>query len=234
MSLVPTAAASLLVLFGAAQELIITNPRVATPPPAAPAASAPAPVLAPTSPAVGTAEAAAITQATRAISAPDPTDDADVIPNGAPADDYEFVAWCSGILSGHMELFGRVKPELDAISKRWNTLEQDEKDYALQREEGRKAQALFTRSMRAAEAASPREITPRGQAAIAAGVGMWQQINSVDKTNQAYSWLNWGLPARCEKVATELEQRSILAAAVLRESKGLAPVAPRAPALPRP
>lgn len=219
MSLVPTAAASLLVLFGAAQELIVTNPQAKAP--------SSAPVAAPSP------ESAAITQATRAISAPDPTDDADVIPKGAPSDDYEFVAWCSGILSGHMELFGRVKPELDAISKRWNTLEQDEKDYAVQREEGRKAQALFTRAMRAAEAASPREITPRGQAAIAAGVGMWQQINSVDKTNQAYSWLNWGLPARCEKVATDLEQRSILAAAVLRESKGLAPVAPRAPALPR-
>jgi len=172
-------------------------------------------------------------QIARATSAPDPTADADVIPKGAPADDYEFVAWCSGILSGHMELFGRVKPELDAISKRWNTLEQDEKDYLVQREEGRKAQARFARAMRAAEAAAPREITPRGQAAITAGVSMWQSINSVDKRDQAYSWLNWGLPARCEKIAASLEQKSILAAAVRRESGGVAPVTPTAPSLPR-
>jgi hypothetical protein len=165
--------------------------------------------------------------------APDATADAEVLPRGAPSDDYEFVAWCSGILSGHMELFTRVKPELDVISKRWNTLEQDERDYALQREAGLKAQAMFARAMRAAEAASPREITPSGQAAIASGVGMWKDINTVDKTNQAYSWLNWGLPARCEKIAASLEQRSTLAAAARRQPAGLAPATPVAPPLPR-
>lgn len=178
-------------------------------------------------------DAATVNQATRAIGAPDPTGDADVLPKGAPSDDYEFVAWCSGILSGHMELFTRVKPELDVISKRWNTLEQDEKDYAIQREAGLKAQAQFTRAMRAAEAASPREITLRGQSALASGVGMWKDINTVDKTNQAYSWLNWGLPARCEKTAASLEQRSTLAAAARRQTGGIAPATPTAPGLPR-
>ncbi len=62
---------------------------------------------------------------------------------------------------------------------------------------------------------------------------MWQSINSVDKRDQAYSWLNWGLPARCEKIAASLEQKSILAAAVRRESGGVAPVTPTAPSLPR-
>ena len=105
---------------GAAQELITTNPQYRQAPPSAPvvapkveAAPAPAPPAA-VAPAPSS-DAAAITQATRAISAPDPTDDADVIPKGAPSDDYEFVAWCAGILSGHMELFGRVKPELDDL-----------------------------------------------------------------------------------------------------------------------
>src|SRR5437868_6380970 len=38
------------------------------------------------------------------------------IPASAPVDDYGFVAWCHGALSGHMELHDRVKPELDKVS----------------------------------------------------------------------------------------------------------------------
>lgn len=201
-----------------AQELVVTNP-------AAKAA-----------PKTTTTPPAAVSlgrDAERAVSAPDPTDDADIVPKGAPSDDYEFVGWCQGILSGHMELFGRVKPELDAISKRWNTLEQDEKDYVEQRAAGVKAQALFSRAMRVAEQAAPREIKPQGQIAISNGVAMWSQINNVDKQSQAYSWLNWGLPARCETIATQLEKRSTLAAAVMRKPTGAAQTAtPKAPALP--
>lgn len=166
-----------------AQEVIVTNPRA--------------------KPSTSTAATAAASK--------DPTTDSGIVPRGAPTDDYEFIGWCSGILSGHMDLFRRVKPELDLISKRWGTLAQDEKDYAEQRAAGKKAQALFTRSMRAAEAASPEDLQPRGQAAIASGVAMWSEIDTVDANNQAYSWLNWGLPARCEKVAGQLEARATLA-----------------------
>lgn len=172
-------------------------------------------------------------QTARSAQTADAALDPDALPKGAPADDYEFVAWCSGILSGHMELFGRVKPELDVISKRWNTLEQDQKDYAQQRQAGLQAQTVFARAMRAAEAASPREINSRGQTAITSGVNMWKDINAIDATNQAYSWLNWGLPARCEKIAASLEQRSTLAAATRRQTGGIAPATPTAPPLPR-
>jgi hypothetical protein len=159
--------------------------------------------------------------------------DEDRLPKGAPKDDYEFVGWCTGILSGHMELFTRVKPELDEISKRWNTVEQDAKDYAEQHKAGVEIQALFARAMRAAEAASPRDIRPAGQAAANAGVGMWSAINTVDKKNQAYSWLNWELPPRCERVAQELEQRSKLNAALLRRPTGVTAGAVVAPPLPK-
>lgn len=200
-----------------AQELVVTQP-----------AARPAPNPAPV------ASTALGRDAERAVAAPDPTDDADVVPKGAPSDDYEFVGWCQGILSGHMELFGRVKPELDVISKRWNTLDQDEKDYVQQRAAGVTAQGLFSRAMRAAESAAPREIRAQGQLAITDGVNMWNQINNVDKQSQAYSWLNWGLPARCERIATQLESRSTLAAAVMRNPTGAVPTAtPKAPGLPK-
>jgi len=182
-----------------AQEVVVTNPRA--------------------KPAPASTSATAATTASK-----DPTADAAIVPRGAPVDDYEFVGWCSGILTGHMDLFRRVKPELDAISKRWGTLAEDEKDYVEQRAAGQKAQALFAHAMRAAEAASSREIKPRGQAAIASGLAMWSEIDTVDATNQAYSWLNWGLPARCEKVAGQLEARATLAA-VTPTAPAVAPAA---------
>ena len=36
-------------------------------------------------------------------------------PVGAPTDDYDFVSWCYGALSGHMDLYTIVKPELDKL-----------------------------------------------------------------------------------------------------------------------
>lgn len=145
------------------------------------------------------------------------------LPAGAPSDDYEFVAWCYGVLGGHMDLFTEVKPELDAISKRWNTEKEDAKDYAAQRAAGRQDMKLFGDAMLAAEKANPQPIHERGVAAAARGRGMWTPAQFADKKLAAYSWMNWGLPERCEKVATRLKAHAALAAPALQANVDPAP-----------
>ena len=38
-------------------------------------------------------------------------------PSGAPKDDFGFVNWCKGALTGHMELYPQVKPELAQVER---------------------------------------------------------------------------------------------------------------------
>src|SRR5437868_11244035 len=118
-------------------------------------------------------------------------------PKGAPHEDYEFTAWCYGVLRQHMELYNQVRPELAAISKRWETVEEDEKSYAEQIAAGKMYLAQFARALEIAEKASPRPINAQGAAAIEQGRKMWAEFNTVDKTMQAYSWMNWELPEKC-------------------------------------
>jgi hypothetical protein len=151
-------------------------------------------------------------------------------PTGAPHTDYEFTAWCYGVLRQHMELYTQVKPELLAISKRWKTEEEDEKSYADQQAAGKMYLAQFAKAIEAAEKASPRPINTQGAAAIEQGRKMWSQFNTVDKTMQAYSWMNWELPEKCPKVAVALENRAMLMAPALRANQSSSNSAPPAKA----
>src|SRR3954462_14492560 len=69
----------------------------------------------------------------------------DEYPKGAPHEDYHFTAWCYGVLRQHMELYNQVRPELTAISKRWETVEEDEKSYADQIAAGKMYLAQFAK-----------------------------------------------------------------------------------------
>ena len=132
--------------------------------------------------------------------APAAAAEADDLPAGAPRDDYEFVGWCAGALTGHMALYEQVQPTLKQISKRWNTEAADEVDYAAKQVAGRDLLQQFAEAMKAAERASNQAIAPRGARAIAQGRDKWAAIATVDENTRAYSWLNWGLPERCERV----------------------------------
>jgi hypothetical protein len=143
---------------------------------------------------------------------------ADDLPPGAPRDDYEFVGWCAGALTGHMALYEQVQPTLKEISKRWGTEAQDKIDYAAKQVAGRDLLQQFAEAMKAAEHASNEAIASRGVRAIAQGRDKWAAINTVDEDARAYSWLNWGLPERCERVAGQLKSRATLMGAVLRDN----------------
>lgn len=153
--------------------------------------------------------------ATKASAAAEAKDD---LPPGAPSDDYEFVGWCAGALTGHMALYEQVQPTLKQISKRWGTEAADEVDYAAKQVAGRDLLQQFAEAMKAAEQATTQTIAPRGARAIAQGRDKWAAIATVDANARAYSWLNWGLPERCERVAAQLKSRSALMGAVLRDN----------------
>lgn len=124
------------------------------------------------------------------------------LPPGTPTDDYEFMGWCTGILTGHMDLYDKVKPELTAISQRWHSVDEDAKQEADQRTEGKILLARFRKVMATAEASYP-SLGPVGQGAIQKGMSSWAKIDTVDRRTQAYSWMSFGLPEQCEsKVAT--------------------------------
>jgi hypothetical protein len=148
-------------------------------------------------------------------------DEPDPLPPGTPSDDYEFMGWCTGILSGHMDLYTKVKPQLDVISKRWNSVDEDNKQEADQQIEGHKLLARFRGVMAKAEAQKP-SLGPSGQEAIKKGLDNWSKIDSVDKQTQAYSWMNFGLPIQCESKVAALEKTPIVIA------KATVPVAAKA------
>ena len=140
------------------------------------------------------------------------------IPSSAPADDYGFVAWCHGALTGHMELHDRVRPELDKVSPGAD----DTKLTAA----GEEYLALYARALKAAEKASPTNIHDRGEQADAAGYRIWAAARAAEPRTQMWSYLMWELPPRCEVVAKRLEERSTLFAEALRPAPNAPPPPP--------
>ncbi|WP_158913793.1 hypothetical protein [Caulobacter sp. S45] len=152
----------------------------------------------------GVAAAAAIT--------PPVAEDGEV-PKGAPAEDYDFVAWCHGALTGHMALYTLVKPELKSI-ERPEEVDGDEKADLEQMKAGREYLALYTSALRAAAKSHPKAMADRRDKAEAQGEAIWDAAKTAEPRSRMWSWLLWDLPGRCEVAAKRLETRSgILGAA---------------------
>ena len=147
----------------------------------------------------------------------------DRIPNGAPRDDYPFVAWCYGALRGWLELQEEVMPEVTRIEgqfrKPGSSLAADLKVYADLEKDGREQLKTFQAALTAAEKASVRPINTIGGTAVRQGRMIWTTQPGVTKARKAQEWMSWALPARCERVARELETRSRLMGASLRANQ---------------
>jgi hypothetical protein len=136
------------------------------------------------------------------------------VPPGAPSDDYGFVNWCTGALTGHMTLFRQVKPELDALPdpRPQETAALD----AAQTQAGREYLELYRKATDAAEKASPRPIGERGMTERRRGNAMWNTArSSTDRKAVMWTWLGWELPGRCETAAERLYEKSLLSAQAL-------------------
>ncbi|EGF92805.1 hypothetical protein ABI_12430 [Asticcacaulis biprosthecium C19] len=108
----------------------------------------------------------------------------------APADDYQRVAWCHGILSGNMELAKQVDPVLPVDE----TLQTIGKSYL--------------RAYEAALTLSGKGATPAGHAqaekARQLGYDAWKGARASELPKAAGAHATWQLPGDCEHAAVRL------------------------------
>ena len=146
----------------------------------------------------------------------------DRIPNGAPREDYPFVAWCYGALRGYLDMKAEVMPEVTRIENQFrrpgSSLADDLKVYADMERDGRAQLKVFQEALTSAEKASVRPINAQGAMAVRQGRQTWSAGPEVTKARKAQEWMSWTLPARCETVAASLEARSKLMGATLRSN----------------
>jgi len=158
-----------------------------------------------------------------ATAQPPPAAAQDRLPNGAPKEDYPFVAWCYGALRGWLDLHDEVMPEVTRIESQFRkpgtSLADDLKVYADMQKAGATQLKTFQAALTAAEKASVRPINAMGGAAVRQGRMIWVTQPGVTKARKAQEWMSWALPARCERVATQLETRSKLMGASLRANQ---------------
>lgn len=141
-------------------------------------------------------------------------------PPGAPREDYQFVAWCYGVLAGYLDLHDEVMPEVTRIESTWrrpgSKLADDLKVYDVQQKQGREDLKRFQAAMTAAEKASVQPLNAEGAAAVARGRSVWNGAPDVTLARKAQEWMSWSLPARCPQTAAALQKRASLFAESLQ------------------
>ena len=149
------------------------------------------------------------------------------LPTGAPSDDYQFVAWCYGVLAGYLDLHDKVMPEVTRIETTWrrpgSNLAEDMKVYADQQRKGREDLKRFKAALTAAEKASPQPINAAGAQALQRGRNVWSSAPGVSTSRLAQEWMSWSLPARCQTTSAALEKRATLLGASLKANADAEP-----------
>jgi hypothetical protein len=157
---------------------------------------------------------------------------ADAAPAGAPTDDYQFVAWCYGVLTGYVELHDQVMPEVTRIESTWrrpgSKLSDDLKVYDVQQRQAQADLKRFQAALTAAEKASIRPINVEGAKAVQRGRSVWNAGPDVTKARLAQEWMSWTLPARCQATAATLGKRAKLLGASLQANAETEAAAPPA------
>ena len=133
-----------------------------------------------------------------------------------PMSDYAQVAWCFGALSGHMDLYATVKPELDQLATSAQEVEKSSKADDEQLKAGRDYLALYQRAMTAAEKASPGTLATEGARDVARGRAIWGPARVAEPKTRMWSWLMWSLPGTCETSALRLEDKASLLGQALK------------------
>jgi len=156
------------------------------------------------------------------------------LPAGAPADDYQFVAWCFGALRGYMDLHKEVMPEVTRIESTYRPpgrkLADDLQVYADQMKQGERDLKRFQAALTAAEKASLQPINQIGAQALRRGRATWTASADVTARRKAQEWMSWTLPARCSVTADALEQRAKLMGTAFKVNAEAEPApAPEAP-----
>jgi len=131
----------------------------------------------------------------------------DPFPNGAPTDDYGFMAWCYGALSGHLSLYDKVLPEVRRIEGEFpdtqTPLAKVMDGYKVQHVRGQKILAGYERALDIVEAQGKADGAQRA-GAVAKGRDVWMGADTADPRQLAQLWMSWALPDRCQTTAARL------------------------------
>ena len=147
----------------------------------------------------------------------------------APTDDYGYVAWCYGAVSGYVDLYDTAMPEVTRIERAFPTPSTEEnisKVYPEQRDAAKASLTAYQDAMTAAEKASPQPINVRGGQAINRGRGIWAAARTVTKAQLGQFWMGWAAPADCDTRAKTLLTRSNLFGQALSFNAAPVPDAP--------
>ncbi|PVM93083.1 hypothetical protein DDF62_01750 [Caulobacter radicis] len=155
-----------------------------------------------------------------------------------PTDEYGYIAWCYGALSGYVDLYDKVMPEVTRIEKAFpgpDGAAAALKEYPAMRIQARSDLKTYGSAITAAEKASPRPISEYGAGAMKKGRSIWGGSEAVDKARLAQVWMSWSPPGDCETRAKTLETKSnLLGQALNYNVKSAVPVEPQAAPAPEP
>ncbi|MEH0197858.1 hypothetical protein V7S57_20425 [Caulobacter sp. CCNWLY153] len=155
-----------------------------------------------------------------------------------PTDEYGYIAWCYGALSGYVDLYDKVMPEVTRIEKAFpgpDGAAAALKEYPAMRIQARSDLKTYGSAITAAEKASPRPIAEYGAAAMKKGRSIWGGSEAIDKARLAQVWMSWSPPGDCETRAKTLETKSnLLGQALNYNVKSAVPVEPQAAPAPEP
>ena len=128
-------------------------------------------------------------------------------PTGAPTDDYGFMAWCYGALSGHLSLYDRVLPEVQRIEGEFpdsgTPIAKVMDGYRVQHERGEKILTRYGKALDVEEATGKTGGIER-TAAVAKGRDAWRGADTAQTRQLAQLWMSWALPDRCQSIAARL------------------------------
>jgi len=144
--------------------------------------------------------------------APQPTPSL-IAATSAPTDDYGYVAWCYGAVSGYVDQYDVAMPEVIRIERAFPTPSTEEnisKVYPEQRDAARESLKAYRAALTAAEKASPRAINAAGAQALNRGRAIWNGASAVSKAQLGQFWMGWAPPADCDTRAKTLEAKSNL------------------------
>ena len=135
----------------------------------------------------------------------------DPFPSGAPTDDYGFMAWCYGALSGHVALYDTTLPEVRRIEAEFpepgRTIDQVMADYDAQHHRGQELLESYSRVLDVEEAQGKTRGRHRATS-IARGADVWKGSDTSNPRALAQLWMSWALPGRCQATAARLDPRA--------------------------
>ena len=135
----------------------------------------------------------------------------DPFPSGAPTDDYGFMAWCYGALSGHLALYDKVLPQVRRIEGEFpdsaTSLDKVMEGYKVQHERGEKILTGYGRALDIQEATGKTGGLDR-LGAVNKGREAWQGADTAEPRQLAQLWMSWALPDRCETIAARIAPKA--------------------------